>query len=631
MISKRRRKIPWYRKIFYALVPTAFLFALLELGLTWFGVEPILQARDPFVGFSSQVPLFQSERGADGTTWMVTSPTKLVWFNHQAFPASKAKGTKRVFCVGGSTTYGRPYDDSTSYSGWLRALLPKLDDTSQWEVINAGGVSYASYRVAKVMEELATYEPDLFIVYSVHNEFLERRTYAAMFERPQFLTMAESQVGRLRTYAVIDRWLRRLQLSAIHEVEQGRGWTEFLPAEVDERLNHTIGPTDYHRDPEWRARVLAHYRFNLKRMVAIARQAGADIVFVTPASNESACSPFKSEFPDGMSEGNKAAFQLAMKAWQDDEAEDSDAARLAIEAALRIDPLHAEAHYRLGRTLTKLGQYEDAHQSFIRALDLDICPLRAVSEISQALRDVALELQVPLVDFEQLLHEKSLRELGTPSLGETYFLDHVHPTMDVHRQLAVWIVDTLQKNQLVSGQGVSTPEAQATIDAIQVEMISQIDQQAHGVALRNLAKVLHWSGKYAEASPRASDALEMLPNDLESRFVLADCLANLGDTEAAKTQYEILFEDGDFARAYLPFADILFAGQEYERARDFALLAILAKPENAYAYFLLGKAHLELEEHAFAVEAFTKALALAPGNATTLELLERSRNAVEAN
>ena len=59
------------------------------------------------------------------------------------------------------------------------------DPTPHWEVINAGLLSYGSYRVAMVMEELITYEPDLFIVYTGHNEFLERRTYKEIIAAPE--------------------------------------------------------------------------------------------------------------------------------------------------------------------------------------------------------------------------------------------------------------------------------------------------------------------------------------------------------------------------------------------------------------------------------------------------------------
>ena len=41
------------------------------------------------------------------------------------------------------------------------------------EAINASGVSYAMHRLNIVADELLRYEPDVFIVYSGHNEFVE--------------------------------------------------------------------------------------------------------------------------------------------------------------------------------------------------------------------------------------------------------------------------------------------------------------------------------------------------------------------------------------------------------------------------------------------------------------------------
>ena len=47
----------------------------------------------------------------------------------------QAPETYRIFCLGGSTTYGRPYNDTTSFAGWLRELLPVADPQRRWEVI----------------------------------------------------------------------------------------------------------------------------------------------------------------------------------------------------------------------------------------------------------------------------------------------------------------------------------------------------------------------------------------------------------------------------------------------------------------------------------------------------------------
>ncbi|MCK5378818.1 MAG: O-GlcNAc transferase, partial [Acidobacteria bacterium] len=166
------------KKILMAIGVTVVFFLVLEGVLALVGVEPRLYVEDPFVGFTSTSPLFVEDVDAEGQLVYRTADNKARLFNPQSFPADKGDGTVRVFCMGGSTTYGRPFDDVTSFCGWLRELLPEVDPSHRWEVINAGGVSYASYRVALLMEELIRYDPDLFVIYSGQNEFLEARTYS---------------------------------------------------------------------------------------------------------------------------------------------------------------------------------------------------------------------------------------------------------------------------------------------------------------------------------------------------------------------------------------------------------------------------------------------------------------------
>ncbi|MCA9727969.1 MAG: SGNH/GDSL hydrolase family protein, partial [Candidatus Eisenbacteria bacterium] len=169
-----------WKRIVFPVVPTIIVLVLTESVLALLGVTPRLHEEDPFVGFASQVPLYVESTNDAGQVVMTTSSNKRTLFNAQTFLRDKPAGTTRIFCLGGSTTYGRPYYDATAFSGWLRALLPVADPGKHWEVINAGGISYASYRVATVMEELTRYDPDVFIVYTGHNEFLEERTYGTL-------------------------------------------------------------------------------------------------------------------------------------------------------------------------------------------------------------------------------------------------------------------------------------------------------------------------------------------------------------------------------------------------------------------------------------------------------------------
>ncbi|MBW2388732.1 MAG: O-GlcNAc transferase, partial [Deltaproteobacteria bacterium] len=107
------------RKLVFALIPVAILWFAIEGGLRLAGVSSVLESRDPFVGFEAALPLFV--RGEDASGWLtfLTASNKRRFFNAQHFGQQKAPGSRRVFCLGGSTTYGRPYGDATSFCGWL--------------------------------------------------------------------------------------------------------------------------------------------------------------------------------------------------------------------------------------------------------------------------------------------------------------------------------------------------------------------------------------------------------------------------------------------------------------------------------------------------------------------------------
>ena len=612
--NRSRRK-----KIVFAVVATLGFFLVVEVGLRLCGIEPITDMRDPFAGFS-QLPLFESVTSENGEQLVTTARSKLVWFNPQTFPAHKPAGTRRVVCVGGSTTYGRPYWDTTSYSGWLRELLPLADNSRDWEVINAGGVSYASYRVASVMEELAQYEPDLFIVYSVHNEFLERRTYEGMFEQSPLHLRLVATLSQTRTWTLLDRVIKR------PEPVEPTTASEMFSEEVDEILNHTVGPSDYHRDDKWRADVLAHYELNLQRMVAIAKRVGAGIVFVTPASNEKDCSPFKSEantvLPEAQSKQLRAHLENAEKHLAGGQPED---ALVLLERAQAIDDGYAVLHYQMGKALFALGRTEQAREAFERALDEDVCPLRALPETTETIQRVARREHVPVVDFGERMESKCEKEFGHQCLGAEYFLDHVHPTIDVHRQLALWIIETLQRERIVGGSALSP----ASVEAVAKRIDSRIDKTAQGVALRNLAKVLHWAGKFDEAAPRAADALTLIEDDLESQYLLAECLRQTRRNDEAMLQFERLFEiEPNYDRGYIPFGQLLAEGGHLTAAKMYLAMGVFLHPDRDDAHHALGAVHLRLGEYELAKQSLQEASMLNPNELRSLILLARTEVAL---
>ena len=618
-------------------------FILVELILMISGVVPLYQRSDPSVGFSGYAPLFTRDNASDGQEIYKTAHNKFRWFNPQSFPVDKPKGTTRIFCLGGSTTYGRPYNDRTSFPGWLNEFLPAVDPHRNWEVINAGGISYASYRVARVMGELAEYEPDLFIVYTGHNEFLEERTYSKLMQVPEFLRGLNVLASHLRLYSVIYDLMYKQE--------------EVLSAEVKTVLESSVGLEAYSRDDDLREAILDDYENSLHRMTDISDGAGANIIFVTPASNIRDFSPFKTEPGPGLRDMDvrqvgsyKQEIVTALEA-------DHPARALTMaEKALAIDDRDAELHYLYARALLEHDRAQEAREAFIRARDEDICPLRAPTPMIEIVENITREKSTGYVDFAGLVDE--LADDGIPGSG--LFLDHVHPTIEGNRLLALAIIEEMAIQGIVNPTETWNDEE---IAGISEELVNSLDEKEHAMALRNLSKVLSWAGKNDEAERLANEAVELIPDDSEAQEQKGLMLMQSGNMEAAREYYReavrlnpwngrthqtygvILSELGDLEEARKELETAIKIDPELERVHyDLGVVphsmgrlakaeasykqALKKNPERAECYNNLGIILATRGNLAEAYEHFEKALQIDPHNEDAANNLARARNAL---
>jgi len=586
------------RKLLYGAIACLAFFALVELALLAFGVTPAYQESDPFVGFSGQFPLFTESTTGSGRPIMVTAENRQSLFNRQSFLRDKPPGTYRVFCLGGSTTYGRPYDDRTSFVGFLRAFLPEMDPSRQWEVVNAGGISYASYRIEVLARELAQYQPDLFVLYTGHNEFLEDRTYSSLIDTPEPIRRLVGLASWSRTFSLARRVLRG-------EPESQNRTT--LAADVDAILDRSLGPDAYHRDDRWREQVLAHFRSTLGQIVDVARDAGAEIVFVVPASNLRDCTPFKSEHRDGLTNEQLREFRANRRAAE----EAFQAGKLAgalsrIDRAIQIDPRHAAAQYLRGHVLIQTDDTQAARQALVRARQEDVCPLRALGTIQETVRNVAAKRAIPVVDFAALVDRES--EDGIP--GANWFLDHVHPTIEGNQRLAREVANELIEMKVVSVQPSWTSDG---FHRVAQCLTDEIDPRDHAFALRNLAKVLSWAGKVDEAGRLALQAAGHLPNDAEALSMAGSAKLRLDQTAEAKSLFEAALRiQPEDVRTISGLGDVYTRFGQHEAARDCFSRAVAVDPKHAPAQFNLGNALRILGQLKEAEAAYRKAISLAP-------------------
>ena len=447
---------------------------LIEVLLRVIVPAPAVAVDDPYVSFAGTSPLFVP----DATGQMLeTDQRRLTFFRHQSFKAVKEPGTFRVFCLGGSTVQGRPYSVETSFTTWLQLNLHAADDAIDWEVINCGGISYASYRLVPIMREVLTYEPDLFIVYTGHNEFLEDRTYARLKETPRWLLRLHHRLLWLRSYNLADDYLARRRNRSVSRT--------VLPAEVQAKLDYDDGLESYHRDEVWRAGTIEHFRRNLETMVRMCRETEVPIILVNPVSNLKDSPPFKSEFAADLSTTDRERIvQLWAQAGRVDSSDAQAKARLLQEAAA-IDSSHAGLLYLLGDCYDRMGRTTEARKWFVLAKEADICPLRILKPMHDAIAEVAAPNRVPLVDAMAIIAQCTDDGIA----GDEWLLDHVHPTIAGHQLIA----ESLYKTREAMDLAQSSDGLQQRRDALWLEHLSSLSEVYYAKGAARLKRLHEWS------------------------------------------------------------------------------------------------------------------------------------------
>lgn len=617
-LPRRSALLQFGKQLLLGLAVAAFFLVLTEALLALAGVRPLVEKSDPFLGFAHGAPLYVEERADDGTLHMVTALPKRLYFNVQRFSRQKPAGTFRIFCLGGSTTYGNPYRDPTSFCGWLREFLPLADPSRRWEVINAGGISYASYRVAALMEELGQYAPDAYLIYTGHNEFLERRSYGRVLDLPEPLWRAFTWAARSRLFGLLHAAVGRSLLTPV-AAETADGFAEILSGEVNEILSQTAGPKSYVRDDDEQQRVMRHFAFNLERMQQLATAQGAKVAYVVPASNLGGVSPFKSEHRAGWNDALQARWREAMqsgeRALADGQATD---AVTAFDAAVALDARHADAHFRLGRALELAGRNAEARAAYERALVEDVAPLRALPGIQNAVR--AMTSQAPVYDFAaevQRLAASSDESRGIP--GNSLFLDHVHPTIAINGHLAQQLLARLAAaGWLETGAGWNA----ATISQVASRVESTVNEKTQADAQQHLGTLLGWAGKFEEAHGHLEAALALRGGKHARTLYLLGYTSERLDRPADAERY--YRESSQVAPAnpapWSKWVRLVLTQGRAEEAIALARRRIEQFPQETVAFEELAAASLELGRVDEAKAPIEQALRLAPKNANVIGL-----------
>lgn len=362
---------------------------------------------DAFAGFSRLSPTFAKQVGPDGVErWVARGESA----ETRRFLADKPANGFRVFVFGGSTEAGTPYGYDYAFAEFLRQLLAGALPDRRVEVVNCAAAGYASRRLLYLAEEVAAHEPDLFIVSTGHNELIEQRLYAHLFDYPIWVFELQQRLRGVRLYVLLSDAIGALRHRERAEVD---GDKLYVPL---------VGPLasrywqDRERDPEHQRHLaLAMFETNLERIAAAGRGAGARVLFLSQSKN----------YAD----------------WPVVGPPDDPATRTAAQHHARAEALRAQ------------GDYDGAREAYRLAQNTLNANFGTTPGRNAMIRELAARRGALFLDIERVFEDESPHGL----VGFNLFVDFLHPNLAGHQLLARSVFAFLRDQPLPPGRWIEPP------------------------------------------------------------------------------------------------------------------------------------------------------------------------------
>lgn len=219
----------------------------------------------------------------------------------------KPDGVTRILCLGDSATYGFTVtSDENAWPERLRALLQEAGGGKKFEVVNAAVPGYTSFESLTMLQFRGLdLRPDVVIVYLGFNDVRASTWPDVQPDNTHFRKSWSLSQGRVVSALELSRTflLARWFLTDYREHATELARYVIVPEDGDQ-LTH-----GQHRAND---AGVANFRRNLRNIVAVAREHGAQVLLVTQAYGEATISPEHADIVgDAMARLAEAVRQVA--------------------------------------------------------------------------------------------------------------------------------------------------------------------------------------------------------------------------------------------------------------------------------------------------------------------------------
>ncbi len=527
------------------------------------------------------------------------------------FLKEKSPETYRIFCLGGSTTAGFPFQYNATFPNLLQDRLDVLFPEKNVEVINVGISAINSYSVLDFTRELVNYSPDLFIVYMGHNEFYgalgigstqqigQNRNWILMYMRLQ----------KIRTFQLLRDMIGGIQNLFSNKNIQLEDQTLMEKVVADRHI--ALGSPKYNL-------ALDYYEKNLEAIIKTAQKAGAKVILSTLVSNLADFEPFANEFSPDLKPIQVERWKMYLEKGKALEKEGKpNEALIQYHKAEKIDPRPAELYFRRAKCLQATLNADIARKEYIRARDLDVLRFRASSDFNAVIEKAGQRHQVPVVDMEKVFKPYCVDEI----LDNNLFTDHLHPTFAGYFWMAKAFCEVMyQAGCVVPKDKWKWERIKTTEEFRRIAGVTDLDLEIASQRIRILTK--HWPfKKEIVLRPHSGSPYDsLLENTVEAmisqklgwnegHYKIAKYLQQKGDYEGASKEYEAVLKIVPFNYfPYIELANLQMRQRKYDAAETTLKKGLIFSRHLPYIYAKLGMLFCFTRKYTPAIENLRQAL-----------------------
>lgn len=548
-----RKRSRWMLALPY--VGVVFLLVAAEFVLRWVAPEPenslFLEVRH------DNIDWYKLNRSYLETYFAAGTPL-IPEFKGGLIRKEKLPSTFRVFCLGGSSMFGTPYQMNANIPGILRRQLRYLYPERDIEVLNAGASAINSNVVLHLSKDLAEYKPDLVCIYMGHNEFYGPDGISASFPERMFPFLIQLK------YDVRTLHLTR-KLSALFSGDEKKDDARNLMQQVSRGAEVPLESSDAQS-------VISRFEGNLLAIIEFWQKAGVPVIVSDVSSNLM--------FPPFVSQPVEPALkqQITTALFR----EDFTTALQLVEGS-GAETENSGLQYLKGEALLGLGRFDEARSAFVKARDLDLLKFRAPSQINEVIRNVSGETGVQCVPADSLLSAAS--ENGIP--GPRMFWEHLHPTVEGYFVIATRFAEAVRNSSMKDDAGIvksgMLPFQRDTL------RICWLDEAYADFSIARLTSQWPFSdySRTPVALPGSPEAALNIARAAYTRQLVWD--------EACYKSAEFFWRTGDIRKALTTYEAVL---EEY--------------PTNFYAHYMLGNLLSTMGESEAALHHFNRSVVANP-------------------